>query len=70
MYLEHGEEEGVGSSALCHLRQLGQLDLVGGEAPGGQVRQPALHRLQAALRLHQAAQPLPCSGSEHQAGIS
>ncbi len=58
MYLEHGEEEGVGSSALHHLRQLGQLDLVGGKAPGGQVRQPPLHRLQAALGLHQAAQPL------------
>ncbi len=58
IYLEHGEEEGVGSSALRHLRQLGQLDLVGGEAPGGQVRQPALHRLQAAVGPHQAAQPL------------
>ncbi len=57
-YLEHGEEEGVGGPALRHLRQLGQLDLVGGEAPGGQVSQPALHRLQAAVGLHQAAQTL------------
>jgi hypothetical protein len=55
MYLEHGEKEGVGGSALRHL---GQLDLVGGEAPGGQVRQPALHRLQAAVGLHQAARTL------------
>jgi len=48
----------VGGPALRHLRQLGQLDLVGGEAPGGQVSQPALHRLQAAVGLHQAAQTL------------
>jgi hypothetical protein len=48
----------VGGPALRHLRQLGQLNLVGGAAPGGQVRQPALHRLQAAVGPHQAAQTL------------
>ncbi len=61
MYLEHGEKEGVGGSALRHLRQL---DLVAGEAPA---RPPPPS---GCSRIAPGGPASPCSGSEHQAGIS